>query len=165
MEAGKIVCDILDDDPGAIDKIVKGCPSMTPEMVVRFEQIGRKQLHPSLLIFEGHGPDRLARLPFAVQEKYSKEPVPLLVKTDSGWDTLNVDIRNLTKAQSEQVFSREGVRSEAAQRAWIEDKAAKKHAPPARANLPWRISGHSVVFMEPCTLTRRELAKILAEAE
>jgi hypothetical protein len=165
MEAGKIVCEILDEDPEALDRIVAQCPNISPEMVIRFEQIGRKQIHPQLLLSDAPGVRHLRRQPFQLQEKHAKEPVEMLVKTDKGWETLQVDVRNLTARQAEQVFGKEGIRSAAAQRVYLEDQNARHHAPPVKANLPYRVVGREIVVMEPCRLSAREVAQILADIE
>jgi len=164
VEAGKLVAKMIEKDEGVIDRICKQCPSMTPEIVIRFEQVGLRKLHPNLLVFDGHGPEALARLPYELQDKYSKEPVPLLIQTANGhWDILKTDVRNLTRTQAMQVFYRDGVRSEAAQRSWIESRALKQIAPSTKSNLPYKTSGKSLIVLEPCTLTAKEIAGILAQ--
>lgn len=164
-KAGEIAAMASESDPNWIDDVCDKCPDITPECVKRFIDIGRKKLHPRLAISEAPGVRRLRRLPYAVQEKFSNEPLELLVSSGSGWETLRVDVRNLTPDQAAQVLDEDGPRSIAAQRAYIEDRAAKRVAPPIRASLPYRIVGKKLVVMTGCTLERKDLTKILGEME
>lgn len=61
IEAGKLVAKLIEQDEGVIDRICKRCPTLTPEIIIRFEQVGLKKLHPNLLVFDGPGPARLVK--------------------------------------------------------------------------------------------------------
>ena len=161
--AGEIAAEAIKENPKFIDDVCDACPDITPETVRRFEAIGLKQLHPRLAISEAPGVQKLRKMPYKLQERYSVEPIPLLINNSGKWDTIIVDVRNLTSDQAKQVFNCERIRSEAEQRAWIEDRASKKAAPMTRANLPYRHDTKKLVVMEPCTFDRKELATILAE--
>lgn len=163
-EAGVIAAQAIDADPDFIDKVCDLCPDMTAEFVKRMELIGRKRLHPQLAISETPGVRRLRRLPYGLQEKHVKTPLPVLVRTESGWDVLKIDVRNLTPAQSVQVMADDHIRSEAEQRAFLEDRAAV-NAVPKGHNPPYRVTGNRLVIIEPCQLSRKELATLLAEME
>ena len=165
LKAGKIVCEIVDSHPEGLDAICKLCPEFSPEFIKRFEDIGRLKIHPQLMFTGGPGVERLRKLPYSLQEKHLIEPLPLVIlKEKGGVEILQVDVRNLDAAQAGQIFTQTGIRSEAEQRAWIESRRMKAIAPPASAGLPYRVQGKKIIFMEPCTLTTEELAKILAEA-
>lgn len=163
VEAGKIIAELVDSDPLVLEEMSrkKGIPLGVLE---RFEQIGRKQIHPQLLCSDAPGFRKMIKLPYSIQERYLVEPVDLLIKTDTGWETLRVDVKNLTPDQADQVFTRSGIRDAAAQRAFIEDRAAKRLAPLAKGDLPYRIVGNKIVILSACTLSTKELANILAEA-
>lgn len=163
IQAGEIVAQAIDEDPDFVDKLCDKYPDISPETVVRFELIGRRKLHPKTLLNDAPGMRRLRKLPFQLQEKYVTQPVNLIVKSSNGYEVLKVDVRNLTPDQSAQVFDSTGIRSEAAQRAWIEDKAATKIVLNVNADMPYRITGRKIVFMQPCTLSAGDLAQILAK--
>lgn len=163
-EAGKIVVELIDSDPEAIDRICK-VSKVTPEMIRWFEKIGRRQLSPQLLLSDEPGIRKLRNLPIDLQEKHANEPIELLIRTEQGWETLLTDVRNLTPEQARQVFDRAAIRSEAAQRAYIEGEAMRKMSPPVQADVPYRLVGKKLVVMQPCTFTVSELAEILARAE
>lgn len=130
------------------------------ETLSRFEQIGRQRLYPQLLLNDSPGIRRLRRLPFDLQKKHSSEPVTLLL---SDGESLEVDVRNLTPSQAAQVFSSNRLRTIAEQRAWLEDQKTSELAVPATGNLPYRIVGKTVVFMETCRCSAGDLAKLLAQ--
>lgn len=163
VEAGKIVSRNLDADPEFADKIHAAHPSISVDMVYSFDRIGRGELHPKMLVSNQPGIKKLRRLPFRYQEKYADEPVPLLIKNGNSWETLQVSVYNLTPEQARQVFDADGVRTEAAQRAWIE--AAKAKAAPISIDEAFRVVGRTLVVMEPCKLTARQLAGLLAQME
>jgi hypothetical protein len=163
VEAGKIIAELVDSDPLVLEEMSRK-KDIPLGVLERFEQIGRKQLHPQLLCYDAPGFRKMTKLPYLVQERYLSEPVSLLIKTETGWESLRVDVKNLTQDQADQVFTRYGVRDAAAQRAFIEDRAAKRVAPPANGDLPYRIVGNKIVIMSACTLSTKELANILAEA-
>jgi hypothetical protein len=117
QQAGRIIADLVDQDPEAIEKICEVSPHLSAGILRSLERIGRSELLPELLLKSGPAYAKLRELPISYQRKYMSEPIPLLINTDSGPDTLSVSIENLTPKQAKQVFSRTGVRDLAAQRA------------------------------------------------
>jgi len=164
-KAGKIAAEEIQKDSSFVDSVCDEHPDLTPEFVRRFELIGLQKLHPQFVINESPGVRRLRRLPYSLQEHYVSRPAELLVLQKGSWETLKVDVRNLTPDQAAQVFSESGARSAAEQRAYVEDKFAKRAAPPSRTNLPYRISGGKLVVLVPAQFSRKELANILSEME
>lgn len=162
LEIGKIAAAELDKNPDWAEEVAKIDPFPPAGSVKQFARIGRMQLHAKLLAPGPIGLQRLARMPYALQEKYLKQPVEVLVEKG---ETLLIDVHNLTDEQAAQVFSKDDVRDIPEQRAWLSTVAMQKAAPPARANLPYRIVGKKLVCMAGCTLERKELARLLAEME
>lgn len=163
-KAGEILVELVDEDPQTYDYIIQQEPRINTGVLSKLEQIGRKTLHPQLLMTSSPGYHKLKRLPFSLQERYTKERIPLLVHTESGTDVMLVDAKDMTKEQAAQVFDRDRVRTQSEQKAWLmqhESNERKKHKPnPARA---WRIKGRKVEFCEGATLTSKEIATILAQ--
>jgi hypothetical protein len=165
-KAGKFAAEQIDANPNFIDEVLKLAPQLTEEFIRRFERIGRGQMVPQLMWDASPGVGKLIKMPVSLQEKYLNEPVALLVKSDAGWETLKCDVRNLSASQASQVFNGEGVRSEAAQRAWIEDKRAKLDQKiPTATKEPYRVVRHSLVIVEPVTISRAELLMLLAKMD
>lgn len=161
IEAGKIVANAIDKDPDFAEKLNAKHPEVSVEMVYALDRVGRRELHPKLLLSEYPGVRRLRRLPYSLQEKYVNNPVPVLVNGPKGWESLQVDINNLTPQQAAQVFDKNGVRSDAAQRAYIESQKAKQ--PAKEYKDPCRVVGHRLVIAQPCEITAKELSHFLAQ--
>ena len=162
FKAGQLIAKNMDENPDFVDEICDKCKDISPETIYRFEQIGRQQLYPNLLLNDSPGVRRLRRLPFDLQKKYATAPVTLLI---SGGETLEMDVRNLTPGQAAQVFSGDRLRTVAEQRAFLEDKKTTEAVVPASGNLPYRIVGKTVVVMQSCRFTTGDLARLLAQME
>lgn len=162
VEAGKVVAAALESDPDFADKVHASHPEISLDTVYAFDRLGRRELHPKLLISDSPGAKKLRRLPYSVQEKYAEAPVAMLIKNENGWDTLNVSVFNLSPEQASQVFDGEGIRNEAAQRAWLESKSTKSFI---QVDEPYRVSGRKLIVIQPCQFTAGQLARLLADME
>lgn len=162
IEAGKLVANAVDKDPRWIEKACAEDASLPAEVLHRFEQIGRRQIVPALLLNDSPGFKRLRRLPYAVQERYAVKPVELLL---ANGDTLHVDVQNLTPAQARQVFGVDRTRSLAEQRAIIEDAKAQRSVPRSNGEVPWRIIGKTLVVTGPCKMSVADLGSIISRIE
>ena len=160
--AGKIIVKIMDHDPRLIDKIIATCPSVTHSMIHIFERIGRGLLLPALAMDSSAGASKLRDLPISLQRRYECEPVPLLINTETGTDTLLVDVKNMTRGQARQVFAKGRIRSEGEQRAWLVEQQSKSIT--ITQTVPsWRIKNGRVVFEKGATLSAGELATIITQ--
>jgi hypothetical protein len=163
IKAGEILVELVEDDPHVFDKIISVDPRMNAGILGRFEQMGRRVLHPQLLLSDAPGFERLSQMPYSVQERFINEPIPLVVQTGSGTDILLVSAKNLTSNQARQVFGKGRVRTEGEQKAWLMDQRARK-AKPSGTNIPaWTIRGGRAVFAEGATLSAGELAVIITQ--
>lgn len=162
-KAGEILIELIDQDPEVYDKIISFDSRMNAGILGRFEQMGRKVLHPQLLLDDSPGFEKLAQMPYSVQERFLNEPIPLVVQTDSGTDVLMVSAKNCTGSQARQIFGKGRIRTEGEQKAWLMDQRAKK-AKPVGTNIPaWTIRGGRVMFSEGATLSAGELATIITQ--
>lgn len=162
IEAGKVVAAALEDDPDFADKVHAEHPEISVDTVYAFDRLGRKELHPKLLISDSPGAKKLRRLPYSLQEKCIDNPVPLLIKTEKGWEILNASVFNLNSEQANQVFDADGIRPEAAQRTWLESKSSKAIV---QIDEAYRVSGRKLIVMQPCQFTAGQLARLLADME
>lgn len=166
LEAGKLVAEEMDKDPSFADRLVEQVPGLSLETVMRFNSIGKGLVVPELMLqSDSPGARRLLQMPIEIQKKYQSEPLAMLVPAEKGWQVLNVDVLNLTAAQVRQVFAGKRVRSEAAQRAWLEDESTKRRLSESEVNSPYVIRGGKLHITENCTFTRRDLAQILSKME
>lgn len=161
--AGREVVKLLDIDRMTLEEIATMANSdfITENVLAQFERIGRQQVLPKLLVMDFPASRYLQRMPMSEQVRLLDGAVDLLVIRDNGTDTLSVRSRDLTKDQSKQVFSKDGVRSLGAQRAFIEDR--RKKIPCSTSTPSWQIKSGKVIFNSTCELTRQELAVILAQ--
>ena len=163
VEAGEIIAKMLDEDPSAVDTIAREIPGLTKEILFTFERIGRRELHPSLLINNSPGVKRLAQVSYSQQERYVNNPMPVIVCVDGGYDTLQIKCEDLTPQQCAQVFDRGVIRDDGAQRAYIEaekKKAIMEGIP--TEYLPYHVTKGKATFRKGCILTKREVKNMLA---
>jgi hypothetical protein len=164
-EAAQIFVAAIDDNPANAEKFREYFADSIPASAwSNFEAIGRKWMHPRLLL--GGMSDRakatlVKRLPYDEQsnimEKRKRYPLLLL-----GGDTLEVSVQDATPEQVNQLIDGSTIRSLAAQKAFLEQakttKAIKESEP-----LPYTLSDGRITFRRSVTLTKAELRRILAE--
>ena len=163
VEAGKIIADTLDDHPESMNRICE-VTGLDENIIRRFYQIGKQQLHPKILCSTAQGVMRLASCQYHEQEKYLEQPIELLV---ADGETLLVMADNLTREQVQQIFNRDHVRSLPEQKAWLatEEKLRIEKEQSSRAELAeanYTIRGHKVIFRKGVELSQQEVAGILA---
>ena len=160
IAAGQLLVEILKDNPNASQDLCAIYPDLTPAVLAKFEAIGRGTLNPRLLLGEGPGVRRLRGMPISVQNQFADNSVDLLVLTDGGSDTIKVAIKNLTRVQADQAFSRWGVRDLAAQRAWLEDQKTRASFSTLESNRPYKITGNKIRICAGVEMTREQMYEI-----
>ena len=163
IKAGEILVELVESDPHTYDYIIQECPQLNAGILGRFEQMGRKTLHPQLLLTASPGFAKLTKLPFSMQERYIEEPIPIIVHTDEGTDVLLVQAKNMTKEQASQVFAPGRIRTEGEQKAWLMQQKSNS-ARPVTSSKPWSIKG-SKIIINGLEFTRKELTAILAQMD
>lgn len=161
-KAGKLIVELVEDDPHVFDYIAQKCPSLTQGVLETFEKIGRGMLLPALAMDSSPGGRMLKNCPLSLQMRYEREPVPLIVETNDGTDVLLVKPRDMTRDQARQVFATGRIRSEGEQKAWLVDNRARKYVP-NNPPAPWKIKGTKVEFQAGATMSAGELAVIISQ--
>ena len=165
ITAGEILVQMVEEDPYVYDYIIAQCPQLNAGILGRFEQMGRKTLHPQLLLTASPGFAKLQRLPYSMQERYIEEPVPVIVHTDDGTDVLLVKAKDMTKEQAAQVFAPGRIRTTGEQKAYLVQQASHRAIDKKDAvEKPWKIRGHRVIINN-VEFTRKELYAILSQME
>ena len=166
QKAGEIIVQLMDEHDMTSADICEGSKYLTEDVVRRFEQLGRKQIIPNLLVADYPAARHLVRLPYSEQKRAIDEPLDLLLLEGKTLTTLKVAVENLTQQQCRQVFNGH-IRSVGAQRAYLEERKAEQEVAPVirQAHEIYRVRGKKVVIMQPCELTARQLANIIAEIE
>jgi hypothetical protein len=165
IKAGEILVELVEEDPHAYDYIIQQCPQLNAGILGRFEQMGRKSLHPQLLLTSSPGFARLQKLPYSLQERFIEEPIALIVHTEQGTDVLLVKAKDLTKEQAAQVFAPNRLRTEGEQKAWMiqQQSNAARSTPSTNTTAAWRIKGGRVEFTAGASLSAGELATIITQ--
>lgn len=166
-KAGEIVVRLLDEHNMTIADIAETSELLTEDIVTRFEQLGRKQLIPCLLVADYPAARHLVRLPYSEQKRAVETSVDLLVCEGKETSVLKVSVENLTPTQCRQVFDGDQVRSIGAQRAWLEDRRATQEIRDVLSSpgALYQVRGKRVVFKRPCELSAGQLAQIISEIE
>lgn len=171
-KAATIAREEVAKDPSWPERACEETPGLRIEFVNRFTGIGVKYL-AELCVMECPGAKKLRKLPLHVQERYIRELVPVMFEGRNGWEELHIDLQNLTKAQAEQVFDKERVRSTAEQRAWLLDQREQKRQAQsltalalANTGLPYRVTRTHFLFGDPeHALTWKQVARLLKDAK
>ena len=164
IKAGEILVELVENEPHAYDYIIQKCPNLNAGILGRFEQMGRKILHPQLLLTASPGFAKLQKLPMSMQERYIEEPIPLIVHTNEGTDVLLVKAKDMTKEQASQVFANNRLRTEGEQKAYLMQLRSMAARPVNTGNVaPWSIKSGRVVFQQGATLSAGELGMIIAQ--
>ena len=132
-----------------------------PGVLSRFEQLGRKQLMPELLISSYPASKHIQKLPYSEQKRVMDASVDVLT-SDSG-DKLKISTKNLTPSQCRQVFALNSVRDIAGQRAWIESNKVKTATKTTVEEMPYHIERDQVYFSKGCSMKAGQLVNILAQ--
>lgn len=163
IKAGETLVELVENDPAAYDELIEKCPTLNAGILARFEEMGRKTLHPQLLINGAPGFAKLKKLPFSLQERYLNEPISVVIDKDGRPDLLLVKAKDMTTAQANQVFCRNRVRTEGEQRAFRlqkEEEAPKHQGPEVTL---WTKRGGKIFFNADVGFTLSDVASILAQ--
>ena len=166
VAAGQVALQAIDADEDWIDRVCDaavavGLRIVTPQLVRKFERIGRGQLLPLLAYESGAWVSALSRLPYGEQENYTRNPVTVLFPEKGGYVPHHSEPRALTAGQVRQVFARDHVRTEAEQRNYLAEHGAE--VPTPVFDLPYRIvRGKIVVMSAGWTLGRKDLLRLLS---
>jgi len=153
------------------DWVVAHNPGVNAEFVYRFANIGVKYM-AELCVMECPGAKRLRNLPLQIQEQCMEANVDAAIEDRAGrWTSLRIAVQNLTKAQADQVFAKDRVRSVAEQRAWLEDRREKKRQAQsqtaialANTGLPYRVTRTHFIFGEH-SVTWKEILRLAKDAK
>ena len=157
-KAGKLLVKLIGRNSDIKKRIVKEHPEISMSVLSNLEMVGRGEVKPAFLLSDTANYRAVRSLPVSDQAALLSDPrVPLVIREQGTTEVLMVDFRNLQPAQVRQVFSRDHIRSEAEQRAWIEAQALPKF------RRDWTVVGGMVVFQRGAKLTVTQLSGILQE--
>ena len=163
QKAGEIVVEMIDGG-ATVEEIASSSEYLTGDVVRRFEQLGRKQIVPRLLVSSFPASKNLFKLSYSEQKNAFESGVPILIE---GGEVLNVAVENLTPLQCRQAFDKDRVRGIAGQRAYIESVKTEEslNAIISDSDSLYTIRGRNVIFSKPYRISAKQLAQILASIE
>ena len=134
------------------------------------ERVGRNQLLPELFMEDESWKKRVAKMTLSMQRKCLNGPVPMVIIKEKGGkdvvEVLQMHMADMTQSQLDQVCNRGGLlRKESEQRAYIENKHALHLMPRSKPVEPWTIKGNKLHVEAPCTLTMKDLLRILEKMD
>lgn len=156
-KAGEIVVRLIDEHNESIETIALRSKYLTEDIVARFEQLGRKQLMPELLIASYSAANKIARLPYSQQRSVMEDGVDVLL---GNGDTMKIMPENLNPDQVRQVFDKNLVRNIAAQKAYMESVC---HESQKKLQSDYSVKNGKIVINNPCTLTQKDLLRMINE--
>ena len=132
-KAGKLLVDFIEEHPNGHELILNECPSISIETLLSFERIGRREVSPKLLIDSSVGARKLSTMPFDEQQRYSVEPIEVLVGYYEGGKPMieRKMFNKLSAKEVRMVFGTIGVRSVETQTLTRENPADKPKSQPA----------------------------------
>lgn len=132
-KAGEMLVKLVEQNPNIYSEIIAKSPTITFEMLLAFERMGRKQIYPPLLMDNSPAAKMLLELPYDMQERFSKEQVELVVSEDG--DTEKRYLKELNAFEAKQMFDSDGIRPVEKQKEYLKThfRAGRKKATQNRA--------------------------------
>lgn len=139
VRAAEIYVQAVDADKANRERFAKHFADTIPQDAWdKLEAIGRKYIHPKLLMgFGGRHAKRIRKLPYHVQEQIlAGEKFDYLTASGS---TLKIDALGCTESQARQLFDTTRIRPVPDQRAWIEAERMERQLAKADEAEPYEI--------------------------
>ena len=163
-KAASIYVKAIDESHSMKGKFIERFAGVIPAGAwANFEAVGRKTMHPRIMLGVGRNTSFIKRLPFSDQEDIVNGKKVELLTADG--DSLPVDARDISAHQSRQLFAGNHIRTLSEQRAFIEDdnRIEKDNAVELAKIIRYRIENGNVHFAHNTVFTMNELITITAE--
>lgn len=153
-EAGRLLVVMMRADPGICDRIIKSHPSITPEMLLAFEQIGNGNLDPRLLLIPNEAARLAMSLPPELQQQVLERGVEVLVSRQRGKRDVvrTIPLSKMTAQQARMAISERWIIPAEAQ--VLPKKSSER-------GLRYRIEGDEIFFIRGCLMKKHQLERLL----
>lgn len=157
LDAGRTLVWMFDNFKRSevMDALREHAPSLNQSTIRKLEAFGRGTLDQRTLFSQSHAAMRLAYIPKAEQSSAFDEGVPYL--SPSG-EVVNLKPDSMSREQADQAIGVSGLRTIDEQRAWIAGRKEK-----VKTNGKAYVKDGKVYVSKSCTLTRYELAQLIAQ--
>ena len=156
QEAAEIYVAAIDKDPEIKKAFIKQFNHMiTPPTWRSLELIGRKQVHPQLMLSGAANARYIKRLAYSDQEKILAGERYECLLPDG--DRILVDLRTVDRKTADQIFCFDHIRTISDQKLWLEQRIPKKVEAAKNPNYEIVHAGKTVRFLRPCVYTKKEL--------
>lgn len=129
VEAGKLLVELIDGDPDAVQGISARAPWATREVLSNFERIGRGQVLPQLLVDPSEGAQALLKLPYEEQRRLCDAEVAVASLVRGEIVVASKRIQKLSRQECRTLFSATGIRPIAEQRKLLHRGPSISRAP------------------------------------
>jgi hypothetical protein len=163
VKAGEIYVKAIDQDPSNAERMqIQFRDIVPPKAWKQFEAIGRKWVHPKLILGGMSDPKKtniVKRLPYSLQNRvFQGEKFELLI---SDGDVLEVSALDASSDQVKQLFGDGNLRTLREQKAYIENNKLQEDLKPQE--LPYYFQKGRIIFRKNTELTRAEMKQLLTQ--
>ncbi len=140
-DAGRLLVEMLDEDPYVFEEIIKKSREdwMTMDVLCTFEQIGRRQLAVGAMFLPKHVLNRLIALPIDTQIEIASKPVPIFGGLHEGHHKINLKpAAQLSRVEAKRAIGPGGLRTP-------EEQARLAASPKIKVNLDVETLGRFTV--------------------
>ena len=159
-EAAEIYVKVIDREPAAKQAFRELVPEVPSSAWKLMEKVGRGQMHERLLLMGGRIQTLLAALPLSEQTEAIENGLEVLLHDGNA---MRIMPEALTQSQLSQVFGSGEIRSQEAQRAWMESRRNYQLARLAQGDMRYRVEGCHLVILAPVSIEMGKLRRVLAQ--
>jgi len=156
-KAGKILVEMLDENPNAFRDILREHPELTPGGLNDLELIGRGQLLPEAALDTSAAGRRLRKLPISQQRIAYTGTIDVVTQIGDKVMTERKAVAELTTNEAARAISNTRIVPPKQQ----EEALASRRKAKEEVHLPYKVEGFKVHFRKGTVIVREELEAIL----
>lgn len=158
LQAGELLVQMVEEDASVYEQIIAQNSAITPQMLDRLWAIGKKQLHPDLLLMRCAGAELAVTLPYKEQVKLLHEPIRIAIKSKGRITVESKNLSELKKCEAELVIKGRKIVDVEDQIKELTNKA------PVKVPKRYQINDNgTITFFRDTTFTRGQLEEIMNE--
>ena len=159
IKAGKAYVAALDADPNNMNLFREALPGFTESVWRQYEELGRGMMYFGTITAGPHK-SKIRKMSYSVQKQISDGQKYELL---AGMDVLNVDPREITQCQANQLFANDHIRTISEQRAWLAENPIQNKEQEKPKPMPIMCRTGYVTITRPVRLSRKQVQEILMQ--